>query len=193
MCTGENEPHPHSTKTARQRAASNGRVIVSHDPFYTRIQTAQAGRFSVDMISWSQADSGGSDSEEIGECVDFSNGILVCGHHAKTRSSLRSLPEVQFPAPAYCWRNSFVVRQRKNNLCLKPLQQVRPIHSQSRSEARCHIYSWRVLRGLDHLDIAAADICLLGKLLLGEICSITQAIDILAEGSIFGLAHSTMI
>jgi hypothetical protein len=32
----ENEPHPHFTKTARQRAASNGRVIVSHDPFLSR-------------------------------------------------------------------------------------------------------------------------------------------------------------
>jgi hypothetical protein len=75
----------------------------------------------VDTISWSQADSGGSDSEEIGEFVDFSNGILVCGHHAKTRLSLRSLPEIQFLAPAYCWRNSFVVRQQKNNLRLQPL------------------------------------------------------------------------
>jgi hypothetical protein len=30
-------------------------------------------------------------------------------------------------------------------------------------------------------------------LLLGQICSITQAIDILTEGSIFGLAHARMI
>lgn len=66
-------------------------------------------------------------------------------------------------------------------------------------DAKCHAQSGRhfnrrcVLARLDHLDIAAADIRLFGKLLLGEIRSITKAIDTLAESSIFGLAHPTMI
>jgi hypothetical protein len=43
------------------------------------------------------------------------------------------------------------------------------------------------------LHISAAYIGLLGELLLGEVRGITQAIDALAEGLMFGLAHPSMI
>jgi hypothetical protein len=68
-----------------------------------------------------------------------------------------------------------------------------PRNTESSSQTGGHIDRWRVLPRLNHLHIAATDISLLGKLLLGQICSITQAADILAKSSIFRLAHPCMI
>ena len=76
---------------------------------------------------------------------------------------------------------------------LHALQHFIPRNTERSSQAGSYFNRWRVFPRFDHLHIAAADICLLGKLLLGQICSITQAIDILTEGSIFGLAHARMI
>ncbi len=73
------------------------------------------------------------------------------------------------------------------------LHQFVPRDAKCQSQSGRHFDGWRVLARLNHLDIAAADICLLGKLLLSQVCSISQPIDTLAEGSIFGLAHPTMI
>ena len=76
---------------------------------------------------------------------------------------------------------------------LHALQHFIPRNTESSSQAGSYFNRWRVLTRFNHLNITATDVRPLGKLLLGQICSITQAIDILAEGSIFGLAHSRMI
>ena len=68
-----------------------------------------------------------------------------------------------------------------------------PRNTKRRPQTGSYVDRWRVLPRLNHLHIAATDISLLGKLLLGQICSITQAADILAKSSIFRLAHPCMI
>lgn len=78
-------------------------------------------------------------------------------------------------------------------ITLHALQHFVPRNTERSSQAGSYFNRWRVFPRFDHLHIATTYVRLLGKLLLGQICSITQAIDILAEGSIFGLAHSRMI
>ena len=73
------------------------------------------------------------------------------------------------------------------------LHQFVPRDAKCQAQSGRHFNGWRVLARLDHLDITAADICLFGELLLSQICSISQAIDTLAKGSIFRLAHPCMI
>jgi len=52
-----------------------------------------------------------------------------------------------------------------------------------------HLYRWNVLPGLDHLEIAAADVGTLGKLLLREVGQISVAIDVLAKFDTGGFTH----
>ena len=70
------------------------------------------------------------------------------------------------------------------------LHQFVPRDAKCQAQSGRHFNGWRVLARLDHLDITAADICLFGELLLGQCSRISQAIDALAEGSIFVLDHT---
>ena len=69
------------------------------------------------------------------------------------------------------------------------LHQFVPRDAKCQAQSGRHFDGWRVLARLDHLDITAADICLFGKLLLGQCSRITQSINILSEAPVFELAH----
>lgn len=69
------------------------------------------------------------------------------------------------------------------------LHQFVPRDAKCQAQSGCHFNGWRVLARLDHLDITAADIRLLGKLLLGQCSRIPQAVNILPEAPVFKLAH----
>jgi len=73
------------------------------------------------------------------------------------------------------------------------MHQFFPRDLKSCPETGCHLDCGNVTTGLDHLHIAAADVGFLGKLLLSQLCRISQSIDILAESSLLGDWHPESI
>ena len=72
---------------------------------------------------------------------------------------------------------------------LHPLHHFIPRCFEGGSEPRSHLNGGSVLAVLNHLHIAAADICHFSKLLLGQLSRISQAVYILTEAAISELAH----
>jgi hypothetical protein len=76
------------------------------------------------------------------------------------------------------------------SLASQALHEFVPRNRENSAEFGGNLDGGCVLTRLDHLNISATDIGLFSKLFLSQFSRISQAIHILTEVAIFGLAHS---